>query len=49
VLLDEVVQEIEDFPLALGQWQHDAAHYTQTKSESQPRAVWSLAVWSLAV
>ena len=34
VLLDEIVEVIEDFPLALGQWQH-GAHYTQRKSESQ--------------
>ena len=36
VLLDEIVEVIEDFPLALGQWQH-ARHYTQRKSESQRR------------
>src|SRR5262249_24137312 len=33
VLLDEIVEIVEDFPLTLGQWQH-ARHYTQKKSES---------------
>ena len=37
VLLDEIVEVIEDFPLTLGQWQH-AGTDTQRKSESQ-RAV----------
>ena len=34
VLLDEIVEEIENFPLTFGQWQH-GADYTQRKSESQ--------------
>jgi hypothetical protein len=35
VLLDEIVQVVEDFPLAFCQWQH-ASHYTQRKGESPP-------------
>jgi hypothetical protein len=35
VLLDEIVEVVENLPLALGQWQHDARNYTQRKSESQ--------------
>jgi hypothetical protein len=37
VLLDEIIEVIEDFPLTLRQWQH-AAHYMQRKSESQSAA-----------
>jgi hypothetical protein len=38
VLLDEVVEIIEDLPLAFRQWQH-GRNYTQTKGESQRAAV----------
>jgi hypothetical protein len=34
VLLDEVVEKVQNFALAFGEWQH-ARHYTQKKSESQ--------------
>jgi hypothetical protein len=46
VLLDEVVEEVENLALALGQWQH-ARHYTQKKSESQrPRLPLNGVGWS---
>src|SRR5919109_827009 len=33
MLLDEIVEEIEDLPLALGEWQHDARTIRKGKAK----------------
>ena len=37
VLLDEIVEVVEDLPLAFGQWQHGAALYAKEKRKSTVR------------